>query len=461
MLKRVLIANRGEIALSIFRACRELGIETVAVYSDVDRHQPVVYFADESICIGGARSTDSYLNMNNIIAAALGTGCDAIHPGYGFLSENADFAALVEQNGLKLIGPSSETIRTMGDKLSARSLMVEHGVPVVPGKNVALDGEASLKETAKEIGYPVLLKASAGGGGKGMRRVYRESELIENWTIARREALASFGDDRIYIEKLVRNPRHIEFQILADRYGKVIHLHERDCSIQRNNQKFLEEAPSTGIKKEVLEKMGQAAIDCARACRYEGAGTVEFIVDEEDNFYFIEMNTRIQVEHPVTEMITGVNLIKEQLRIASGLPLRLSQEEILRDGHAIEVRVNAQNPLNGFAPSCGKVSFYFHPGGVNTRFESGLYQGAEILPFYDSMLGKLIVKGKTRLDAIKKMRRAIEETIIDGITTNLSFQYAILHEPDFLKGKVTTSYFIEHEDELVEEIKRVQKFSQN
>lgn len=460
MLKKVLIANRGEIALSIFRACRELGIETVAVYSDVDRHQPVVYFADESVCIGSARSADSYLNMNHIIVAALKTGCDAIHPGYGFLSENPDFAELVEKNGLKLVGPSSETIRVMGDKLSARRLMVEYGIPVVPGENTAPDHEDGIKKIAAKIGYPVLLKASAGGGGKGMRRVYRESDLIENWTIARREAQASFGDDRVYIEKLIENPRHIEFQILADRYGNVIHLHERDCSIQRNNQKFLEEAPSIGIKEEILEKMGRDAVHCAKACGYEGAGTVEFIVDEAGNYYFIEMNTRIQVEHPVTEMITGVNLLKEQLRIASGLPLRLSQEDIPRDGHAIEIRVNAQNPLNQFAPSCGKITFYFPPGGINTRFESGLYQGAEILPFYDSMLGKLIVKGRNRLDAIKKMRRAIEETVIDGITTNLSFQYAILHERDFLKGKVTTGYFAQHEEELIQEIRRVQKYGQ-
>lgn len=458
MLKRVLIANRGEIALSILRACRELGIQTVAVYSDVDRNQPVVYLADEAVCIGGAQSKDSYLNIPNIISAALGTSCDAIHPGYGFLSENPDFAQQVEKNGLKLVGPSSHTIRTMGDKLSARTLMEQSGVPVVPGKNIVASTEQELLATADEIGYPVLLKASAGGGGKGMRRVYRESELLENWSIAKREAMASFGDDRIYIEKLIENPRHIEFQILADSFGKVLHLHERDCSIQRKNQKILEESPSMRISTEILKEMGNAAIQCAKACRYEGAGTVEFIVDQENRFYFIEMNTRIQVEHPVTEMITGVNLLKEQLRIASGLPLRMEQDEIPRDGHAIEVRVNAQNPMEQFAPSCGKVSFYFPPGGIDTRFESSLYQGAEILPFYDSMLGKLIVKGKNRLDAIKKMRRAIEETIIDGVVTNLGFQYAILHEPDFLKGNITTNYLAEHEEQLIREIKKVMKY---
>lgn len=456
MLKKVLIANRGEIALSIFRACRELGIETVAVHSDVDRNQPVVYFADESVCIGSARSADSYLNISSILAAAKGTGCDAIHPGYGFLSENPDFAEQVERCGLKLVGPSSETIRRMGDKLSARELMTEHGVPVVPGVNLVSESEEELRKAASDIGYPVLLKASAGGGGKGMRRVHREEELIENWHLARREAKASFGDDRVYLEKWIEHPRHIEFQILADAFGNTIHLHERDCSIQRKNQKFLEEAPSVGLRPEVLREMGEAAIRCAKACGYEGAGTVEFIVDREENYYFIEMNTRIQVEHPVTEMITGVNLLKEQLRIASGLPLKHRQEEIPREGHAIEVRVNAQDPMREFHPSCGTVSFYFAPGGMHTRFESGLYQGAEILPYYDSMLGKLIVKGSNRLDAIKKMRRAIEETIIDGITTNLSFQYAILHEPDFLKGGVSTSYFEEHEKQMIREIRRVQ-----
>lgn len=457
MLKKVLIANRGEIALSVLRACRELGIETVAVHSEVDGGQPVVFFADESVCIGGAKSADSYLNIPNLIEAAKETGCDAVHPGYGFLSENAEFARQLEENGIQLVGPSSETIRTMGDKLSARSLMEAHRVPVVPGRNLVADSPESLIEIAEEVGYPVLLKASAGGGGKGMRKVERPEDLEENWRIAKREAMSAFGDDRIYLEKWIEQPKHIEFQILADRFGNVVHLHERDCSLQRKNQKFLEEAPSTGLSDRVLEQMGDAAIRCAKACRYEGAGTVEFVVDKDENFYFIEMNTRIQVEHPITEMITGVNLVKEQLRIASGLPLKWKQKDVKKDGHAIEVRVNAQNPLNDFAPSCGKISFYFPPGGMNTRFESSLYQGAEVLPFYDSMLGKLIVKGKNRLDAIKKMRRAIEETIIDGIATNLAFQYAILHEHDFLRGDVDTSYFERHERDLIHEIRKVER----
>lgn len=455
MLKRVLIANRGEIALSILRACRELGIETVAVYSEADAGQPAVFLADRSICIGAAKSSESYLNIPNILSAALGTGCDAIHPGYGFLSENPDFAKMVEDCGLKLVGPSSETMRVMGDKLSARRLMEEHGVPVVPGCNVTTESEEELRTMADGIGYPILLKASAGGGGKGMRRVHSPEELVENWNMAKREALASFGDDRVYVEKLIENPRHIEFQILADAHGTVLHLHERECSIQRRNQKILEEAPCISLPSEVLEEMGKVAVKCAEACGYEGAGTVEFIVDSDHRFYFIEMNTRIQVEHPVTEMITGIPLIKEQLRIASGLPLKYRQSEIPRDGHAIEIRVNAQDPMADFRPSCGKVGFYLPPGGYDTRFESGLYPGAEILPFYDSMVGKLIVKGKNRLDAIKRMRRAIEETIIDGVKTNLGFQYAILHEKDFIRGKVTTNYLNEKEAQLIAEMNKV------
>lgn len=455
MLKRVLIANRGEIALSILRSCRELGIETVVVHSEADAQQPAVFLADRAICVGGAKSSESYLNIPNLLSAALGTGCDAIHPGYGFLSENPDFAKMVEDCGLKFVGPSSETIRVMGDKLAARQLMEKNGVPVVPGSALAVGSEEELRATAEEIGYPLLLKASAGGGGKGMRRVYSPDELVENWIIAKREASASFGDDRIYVEKLIEKPRHIEFQILADSKGKVLHLHERECSIQRRNQKILEEAPCVSLPKEVLEEMGKVAIQCAKACRYEGAGTVEFIVDATNRFYFIEMNTRIQVEHPVTEMITGIPLIKEQLRIASGLPLKYRQSEIPRDGHAIEIRVNAQDPMADFQPSCGKVGFYLPPGGGDTRFESSLFPGAEILPFYDSMVAKLIVKGKNRLDAIKRMRRAIEETIIDGVKTNLGFQYAILHDKDYIRGNVTTNFLAEKEEELLAEMNKV------
>ncbi len=449
MLRKVLIANRGEIALSIFRNCKELGVETVSIYSDVDKDQPVVYLTDSSVCVGPGKSSDSYLNVSNILTAALETGCDAIHPGYGFLSENGDFARKVESCGLKLIGPSSRVIKLMGDKLSARTLMQENGVPVVPGCNEAIKNKEQLFETADRIGYPVLLKASAGGGGKGMRRIYKKEELLKGWEITKKEAAASFANDDIYMEKLIENPRHIEVQILADSFGNIVYLPERDCSIQRNNQKLIEESPSRE-DSELLSKMYESAVKCARASGYEGTGTVEFIVDKNDNYYFMEMNTRIQVEYPVTEMVTGINLIKEQIRIASGLPLSVKQEDVHQDGHAIEIRINAQDPFKGFRPDCGEVTFFLAPGGLNTRFESSLYQGERILPFYDSMIGKLIVKGNTRMDAIKKMRRAVEETIIDGISTNLGFQYSILYDKDFIQGNIDTGYIAKKESKLLE-----------
>lgn len=449
MLRKVLIANRGEIALSIFRNCKELGVETVAIYSDVDRDQPVVYLADSAVCVGSGKSSDSYLNVSNILTAALETGCDAVHPGYGFLSENGDFAEKVEFCGLKLIGPSSKVIKLMGDKLSARTLMEENKVPVVPGCNEAIVSKEQLYETADRIGFPVLLKASAGGGGKGMRKVYKKEDLLPLWEITKKEALVSFANDEIYMEKLIENPRHIEVQILADKFGNVVYLPERDCSIQRNNQKMIEESPSRA-DKEFLKKMYASAVQCAKASGYEGTGTVEFIVDKNDNYYFMEMNTRIQVEYPVTEMVTGVNLIKEQIRIASGLPLSVKQEDIKADGHAIEIRINAQNPFDNFRPGCGEVTFFLAPGGLDTRFESSLYQGEKILPFYDSMIGKLIVKGRTRMDAIKKMRRAVEETIIDGVMTNLGFQYAILFDKDFIQGNIDTNYIAAKEKELID-----------
>ncbi len=449
MLRKVLIANRGEIALSIFRNCKELGVETVSIYSDVDKDQPVVYLTDTAVCVGPGKSSDSYLNISNILTAALETGCDAIHPGYGFLSENGDFARKVESCGLKLIGPSSKVIKLMGDKLSARKLMQENGVPVVPGCNEAIKDKKQLFEAADRIGYPVLLKASAGGGGKGMRRIYKKEELLKGWEITKKEAGASFANDEIYMEKLIENPRHIEVQILADSFGNIVYLPERDCSIQRNNQKLIEESPSRA-NSELLGKMYESAVKCARASGYEGTGTVEFIADKNDNYYFMEMNTRIQVEYPVTEMITGVNLIKEQIRIASGLPLSVKQEDIHADGHAIEIRINAQDPFKGFRPDCGEVTFFLAPGGLNTRFESSLYQGEKILPFYDSMIGKLIVKGSTRMDAIKKMRRAVEETIIDGVSTNLGFQYSILYDKDFIQGNIDTGYIAQKENKLLE-----------
>lgn len=461
MLKKVLIANRGEIALSIFRACRELGIKTVSIYSSADKDQPIVYLTDESYCIGNSASTDSYLNKESILLLAKTVGCDGIHPGYGFLSENPDFARQVEECGIKLVGPSADTMKLMGDKLSARTLMEKIGVPLVPGSKEAVKNKDELMKIAEDIGYPLLLKPSAGGGGKGMRRIYREEELADSFHMAKYEAKMAFGDDRIYVEKLIENPRHIEIQILADSEGNVIHLNERECSLQRRNQKIIEESPCNFLDDKVLREMGQCAVKCAKACNYEGAGTIEFVVDHKGNFYFIEMNTRIQVEYPVTEMITGINLIKEQLKIASGISLKWKQEDIKREGHAIEVRINAQNPLENFAPDCGKIDFYMPPGGYNTRFETFIYQGIEILPFYDSMIGKLIVKGDDRLDAIKKMRRAVEETVIGGIKTNLGFQYAILHETDFLQGKIDTGYIDKHEEKLLKEMKLVQEASKH
>ena len=449
MIRKVLIANRGEIALSIQRNCNEMGVETVAVYSDVDKGQPAIYLADQSICIGSGKSSASYLNVANILTAAIESGCEAIHPGYGFLAENGDFAEKVEACGLKLIGPSSRVINLMGNKLSARGLMEESGVPVVPGCNDVVHDEDQLYRIADEIGYPVLLKASAGGGGKGMRRIYKREDLVAGWELTRREAKASFANDDIYIEKLIENPRHIEIQVLADSLGNVVYLPERDCSIQRNNQKIIEESPSRA-NSDLLEKMYKSAVMCAKACGYEGTGTVEFIVDKYDNYYFMEMNTRIQVEYPVTEMVTGINLIKEQIRIASGLPLSVKQEDVAANGHAIEVRVNAKNPYDDFRPSCGEISFFLPPGGLDTRFETALYQGAKILPFYDSMMAKLIVKGSTRMDAIKKLRRAVSETIIDGVPTNLGFIYAILYDKDFILGNIDTNYVAHKEAELLE-----------
>ncbi|MDY2986605.1 MAG: acetyl-CoA carboxylase biotin carboxylase subunit [Peptoniphilus sp.] len=457
MLKKLLIANRGEVALNILRNCRELGIETVVVYSNVDKEQPAVYLADQAVCIGAGKSQSSYLNESNILMAALETGCDSIHPGYGFLSEKGDFADKVEKCGLKLVGPSSEVMRTMGDKISSKNLMISNGVPTVPGFNEEIKSKKDLIDAAEKLGFPILLKASAGGGGKGMRKVSEIEELVPTWELTKREAQASFSNDTIYMEKFIENPRHIEVQILADSYGNVIHLFERECSLQRNNQKILEEAPSIFLSENLLEKIRIAAVNCAQACNYEGAGTVEFIVDKDENFYFMEMNTRLQVEHAVTEMITGINIVKEQLKIASGLPLSIKQSDVKKEGHSIEIRVNAQDPLNSFQPQCGEVSFYLPPGGMDTRFESSLYKGAEILPFYDPMVAKLIVKDKTRLGAIKKMRRAIEETIIDGVKTNLGFQYAILHDKDFIRGRINTGYLREKEESLVEAMRSIEK----
>ncbi len=441
--------------MSIARNCRELGIETVAVYSEEDREQPTVFFADEAYCIGPAISRDSYLNSDSLITIALKTDCDGIHPGYGFLSENADFAEQVKRARLVFIGPDSDVIKLMGDKIGAKNLVELQKIPTVPGKNEAIKSEEQLIKNARELGYPIILKATGGGGGKGMRRVNSERELVKAWHITKQEAEASFLNNDIYMEKFIENPRHVEVQILADDFGNVVHLYERDCSIQRNNQKIVEECPCDFVDEKLLERMYKAAIDCAKACNYRGAGTVEFIVKDEV-FYFMEMNTRLQVEYAVTEMVTGVNIIKEQIRIASGLKLSFEQSQIKKEGHAFEFRVNAQDPLNGFSPSCGKVNFYFAPGGKDTRMETFLYTGVEISSFYDSMIGKILVYDKTRLKAIKKMRRAIEETIIDGVKTNLGFGYALLHERDFIRGNIHTGYMRDHEEQLVEQMKAVE-----
>ena len=453
MIKKVLIANRGEIAVRIIRACREMGIETVAVYSTEDADQLHVKISNEAVCIGKPRSSDSYLNMPALMNAAYATGCDAVHPGYGFLAENAEFADLVEQCGMKFIGPSGKIISQMGDKIVARELMEKNGVPTVPGSKGVLENASEAKVLADEIGYPVLIKAAGGGGGKGMRSVFKAEDFEREFENARQEAVSAFQNGDMYLEKLVLNPKHIEIQILADSHGNVIHLGERECSIQRKNQKMIEESPSPFVNSKLREEMGAIAVKAAQACNYVNAGTVEFVVDQEGNFYFIEMNTRIQVEHPVTEMVTDVDIIKEQLRIASGLALKYKQEDIELRGHAIECRVNAERPVMNFMPSTGRVGFYNPPGGMGTRFETYLYNGCKISPYYDSMIGKIIVVGKTRLEAIRKMRRAIEETYIDGIETNLALQYSILHDFDFLRGDYDTGFMEEKLDSMLEMIK--------
>jgi acetyl-CoA carboxylase biotin carboxylase subunit len=447
--KRVLIANRGEIAIRIIRACREMGIETVSIYSVPDQHQLHVQMADQSICVGPAQAAYSYLNVASILSAAVLTNCDAIHPGYGFLSENPDFVRAVEACGITFIGPSADVIEQMGDKSAAKKCMESNGVPTVPGSDGPV---ATLEEAIKvcrEIGFPVLIKASSGGGGRGMRRVDKEEEVRSAFDSARSEAKACFADDRVYIEKLILNPRHIEFQILADHLGNVVHLGERDCSIQRKNQKMLEESPSLFLDDDLREKMGTVAIRAAKACGYKNAGTVEFVVDKEKNFYFIEMNTRIQVEHPVTEMVTGIDLIKEQLRIASDLPLSVKQDDICMRGWAMECRINAEIPQKDFTPSSGEILFLHEPGGMNIRFDSLLYTGGEVSPFYDSMIGKIIVLGNNRLEAIRKLRCALEETIIEGVQTNSAFQYTILHDPDFIRGQFDTGFMEKKKDALL------------
>lgn len=445
MIRKILIANRGEIAVRIIRACRELGIATVAVYSEADVDALHTQLADEAVCIGPAASKDSYLNMANIISATIITGADAIHPGFGFLSENTKFVEMCEECNITFIGPSSKLIYAMGNKSQARSTMVAAGVPVVPGtKDPVYDAKEGL-EIAKGIGFPVMIKASSGGGGKGMRVSFSEEDFIENFTVAQLESVNAFADNTMYIEKCIISPRHIEFQILADKFGNVVHLGERDCSIQRRHQKVLEESPSCAIDEDLRRRMGETAVRAAKAVKYENAGTIEFLLDADKNFYFMEMNTRIQVEHPVTEMVTDTDLIKEQIRIAAGMPLSMAQEDIHVSGHAIECRINAENPEKNFRPCPGVIEDVHIPGGNGIRVDTAIYPGYEIPPYYDSMIAKLIVRGKTREEAIDKMHSALGEFIIQGVDTNLDFEYEIINNPKFREGDISTSFIEEME----------------
>ena len=440
MIKKILIANRGEIAVRIIRACREMGIETVAVYSEADKEALHTKLADEAVCIGPAPSADSYLSMDRIISATIVSGADAIHPGFGFLSENSKFAALCEKCSITFIGPSSSVIESLGNKQEARNTMEAAKVPIIPGSRepvyTAEDGE----ETAREIGYPVIIKAALGGGGKGMRVAESPEEFAQSFQTAQKEAQMAFGDNTMYIEHFVQHPRHIEFQILADNYGNVIHLGERDCSIQRNHQKMIEESPSAALSGELRKKMGEAAVKAAKAAHYTNAGTIEFLLEKNGNFYFMEMNTRIQVEHPVTEWVTGIDLIKAQIRIAAGEKLSYRQEDVKLSGHSIECRINAENPEKGFRPSPGTVKDMHLPGGKGIRIDSAIYSGYTIPPYYDSMAAKLSVWAKNRREAIRKMRSALGEIIIEGIDTNVDYQYEILNHPDYVEGNIDIEF---------------------
>ena len=440
MFDKILVANRGEIAVRIIRACREMGIKTVAVYSEADRDALHTMLADEAICIGPAASSQSYLNMERILSACVVTQADAIHPGFGFLSENARFAELCEKCSIAFIGPSAEIINRMGNKSEARKTMMEAGIPVVPGtKEPVFTAERGL-ELAESIGFPVMIKASSGGGGKGMRVSRSREDFTENFQNAQLESVKGFSDDTMYIEKYIEQPRHIEFQIMADKYGNVVHLGERDCSIQRRHQKVLEESPCQVISDELRKKMGQTAVMAAKAVNYENAGTIEFLLDKDKNFYFMEMNTRIQVEHPVTEMVPGLDLIKEQIRVAAGEPLSVKQEDITISGHALECRINAENPSRNFMPCPGKITNIHLPGGNGVRLDTHIYSDYIVPPNYDSMLLKLIVHGKDRQEAIAKMRSALGELIIEGIETNVDFQYEIINHPAFQSGETDTGF---------------------
>ncbi|MCR5835502.1 MAG: acetyl-CoA carboxylase biotin carboxylase subunit [Lachnospiraceae bacterium] len=440
MIQKLLIANRGEIAVRIIRACREMGIETVAVYSTADRDALHTQLADESVCIGETKSSESYLNMESIMSAAVSSGVDAIHPGVGFLSENAEFAELCEQCGIKYVGPNSEIINLMGNKALARDTMIKAGVPVIPGCDSVVEDCNEAKIIADEIGYPVIIKAVLGGGGKGMRVANCEEEFESAFNTAKKESEMAFGDGQMYIEHYIEHPRHIEFQIMADSHGNIIHLGERDCSVQRNHQKMIEESPTIVLDEDTRNKMAETAIKAARAVNYENAGTVEFLLEKSGAFYFMEMNTRIQVEHPVTEMVTGLDMIKEQISIAAGNELSVSQEDVLPKGHAIECRINAENPRKNFCPCPGHISGLYMPGGNGVRVDSAIYSGCDVSPFYDSMLAKLIVHGRNRSEAIKKMRRALGEVVIEGITSNVDYLYEILCDNTFVAGDYDVSF---------------------
>lgn len=449
MLKKVLVAGRGEIAIRIIRECLDMGIEPIAVYSKADTQSLHKIMMAKSLCIGEANPSDSYLNIGNIIEAARLSGCDSVHPGYGFLSENSQFARECKLAGLKFIGPDAEVIDKMGNKSTARRIMKKAGVPIVPGSDGPIKTAEEAVDIGEDIGFPVLIKASAGGGGKGMRKAYNKEEVLKAFTEASMEAENNFGNGQMYVEKLIENPRHIEFQILADKYGNVVHLGERDCSIQRRNQKFLEETPAWGLSKTLRNEMGHAAILAAKAANYENAGTIEFVVDKNNNFYFIEMNTRLQVEHPITEAVTGINIVKEQLKIASGIKLSLNQEDIYAKGHAIECRITAEKIFDNFMPNPGTVDFIHFPAGYGVRVDSSLYSGCEISPYYDSMVAKIITHGNSRLDAIRKMRRALGEMVIEGVETTLPLQYLLMYNHDFLRGEYDTGFVDKNLDNLL------------
>ena len=444
MFEKVLIANRGEIALRVIRACKEMGIGTVAVYSEVDKDSLHTQFADEAICIGKAPSKESYLSIPAIISAAEIADVDAIHPGYGFLSENTHFVEVCEDNNIAFIGPPAKAIQKMGDKAVARETMMRAKVPVVPGSEGIIKDEKELVKTAEKIGYPVMIKASAGGGGKGMRIAYNKESLVSGFNMARTEAQAAFGNDEVYVEKYIDHARHIEIQVLADKFGNTIHLRERECSIQRRHQKLIEETPSPAIDDKLREKMCNAAVKAAKAVGYFSAGTVEFVLDNKNNFYFMEMNTRIQVEHPITEMITGVDLVKEQIRVAAGEKLKILQKDIVCNGHSIECRINAEDSENNFMPSPGKVTKFIHPGGPGVRLDSHLYQGYTIPMHYDSLIAKLIVHAEDRESAIVRMKRALREFVIEGIKTTIPFHLKVLDHRDFRKGNYSTKFIEEN-----------------